>query len=151
MNGSNTTNEAGPLLQRARREGAAAARAAVSSIVATAIDGIVYEVVLAATMRPRHGPYAAAAVVGAVAGGVTNFVLNRRWVFRAESAPIVGQGARYAAGSLLTLLVLEAMLWIFVDRLGIDARVAWLPAKVLAWAAFSYPFQRIFVFAGAER
>jgi putative flippase GtrA len=139
------------LARSAKREGAAAARAAISSIVATLIDGIAYQIVLAAAVHGVKAIYPAAAVVGAVAGAVTNFLLNRHWAFRADREPLLGQGARYAAGSIVTLLVLEALLWIFVDRMGVDARVAWLPAKVLTWAAFSYPFQRIVVFSGAER
>jgi putative flippase GtrA len=137
-------------MSAAGREGAAAARAAVSSIVATLVDGMAYQIVLAAAPR-GHDFYFAAAVLGAVAGGVTNFLLNRRWAFRADGEPLLGQSAKYAAGSIMTLLVLEAMLWILVARAGVDARIAWLPAKVLTWAAFSYPFQRMVVFAGAER
>jgi len=35
---------------------------------------------------------------------------------------------------------------------GIDARAALAPAKVVAWAAFSYPFfRRIVVFAGLRK
>jgi len=138
-------------LRKTRREAASASRAAISSVLATLTDGVVYELVLLATMQANRGPYGAAAVAGAFAGGVTNFTLNRSWAFRARQEPVVPQALRYAVGSIMTLLVLEAMLWIIVGRLGFDARAAWLPAKVLTWAMFSYPFQRIVVFAGAER
>jgi len=134
-----------------QREAASAVRAAIPSVVATLTDGAFYELVLLAATRAGRGPYAAAAVVGAVAGGVTNFTLNRRWAFRATSDPLVSQSARYAVGSVMTLLVLEAVLWVIVGRLGFDARAAWLPAKLFTWVAFSYPFQRVVVFAGAER
>ena len=50
----------------------------------------------------------------------------------ARGEPLVAQSLRYAVGSLMTLLVLEAMLWVMVARLGVDARAAWLPAKLLA-------------------
>ncbi len=136
---------------RAQREAASAARAAVSSGIATLVDGLAYQAVLFAATAMHHRAYVAAAMVGAVGGGVTNFSLNRHWAFRAECAPLAGQAARYALGSLMTLLVLEGLLWILVERVGIDARTAWLPAKLLAWGAFSYPFQRIVVFAGASR
>jgi putative flippase GtrA len=138
-------------LQKTKREAASAARAAISSVLATLTDGVVYELLLFATMHESRGPYGAAAVAGAFAGGVTNFTLNRSWAFRARREPLLSQGLRYAAGSLMTLLVLEAMLWMIVGRLGFDARAAWLPAKLVTWAMFSYPFQRIVVFAGAER
>jgi len=123
----------------------------VSSGVATLVDGAAYQAVLLGATPARHGAYGAAAVAGAVAGAVTNFSLNRHWAFRARNGPLAAQAARYALGSLMTLLVLEGLLWILVDRIGIDARVAWLPAKLVAWAAFSYPFQRMVVFAGASQ
>jgi putative flippase GtrA len=137
-----------------KREVSSAARAGVSSIVATLTDGAFYELVLFATMtrgEAARGPYAAAAATGALAGAIANFTLNRFWAFRSKDKALVKQAAQYAAGSLMTLLVLEAVLWIIVERLGADARVAWLPAKLFTWAAFSYPFQRIVVFTRAPR
>jgi putative flippase GtrA len=135
----------------ARREAASVLRAAFSSFVATVTDGAFYELALFATTKAGHGSYAGAAILGAIAGGVANLTLNRRWAFRATHASLLSQSAWYAAGSMMTLLVLEAMLWILVDRLGFDARAAWLPAKIVTWAAFSYPFQRVVVYAGATR
>jgi putative flippase GtrA len=133
------------------REAGSAARAAVSSAVATLTDGVFYQIVLFVTMRAGHGLYAMAALVGAAAGGVTNFVLNRRWAFRAQREPLFSQAARYALGSIMTLLVLEATLFLLVDRVGFDARAAWPPAKLLTWVAFSYPFQRFVVFPAGAR
>jgi putative flippase GtrA len=135
----------------AKREVLSALRAAISSFVATLTDGAFYQLVVLTTMRMGPHSYAAAAVAGAVAGGVTNFTLNRRWAFRANGHPLLSQGARYAVGSFLTLVVLEATLWIIVDKLGFDARAAWFPAKFVTWVAFSYPFQRFVVFTGGAR
>lgn len=134
-------------------EAASAARAGASSIVATLTDAAFYELVLFATMArgAARGPYAAAAATGALAGAIANFTINRFWAFRSSAKALVKQAAQYAAGSLMTLLVLEAVLWIVVERLGLDARAAWLPAKLFTWAAFSYPFQRIVVFTRASR
>ncbi len=133
------------------REAGSAARAAVSSAVATLTDGVFYQIVLFVTMRTGHGLYALAALFGAAAGGLTNFTLNRRWAFRAHREPLLSQAGRYVVGSIMTLLVLEAVLFVFVDRIGFDARAAWLPAKLLTWVAFSYPFQRFVVFATSAR
>ena len=142
------TNESGAM---AKKEALSALRAAISSFVATLTDGAFYEAVLFATMTAGRPSYPSAAVLGAVAGGITNFTLNRRWAFRASGHPLWSQGLRYAAGSFMTLLVLEATLWVIVDRLGFDARAAWFPAKFFTWAAFSYPFQRLVVFTGGAR
>ncbi len=134
------------------KEGGLVARAAVSSLAATIVDGVFYQLMLAFLTRAgTASAYVTAALVGAVAGAVTNFVLNRYWAFRSKGKRIWVQGTQYAVGSLLTLLLLEAFLWFLIEKVGLDARVAWLPAKVVVWIAFSYPFQRVFVFAGAER
>lgn len=132
----------------AKEEAATATRAAISSAIATLTDGAFYQLVLfTVAMGGVRGSYALAALVGAAAGGVTNFTINRLWAFRSTDKGLLSQGAQYALGSLLTLVVLEAVLWVLVDRVGLDQRVAWLPAKIVAWGAFSYPFQRFFVFA----
>jgi putative flippase GtrA len=140
-----------PPARTAGVEARSAGRAAVSSVVATLTDGAVYQIALFATARAGQARYGVAAFMGAVAGGVTNFALNRHWAFRAQGQPLFSQATRYAIGSIMTLLVLEATLFVLVDRLGFDARAAWLPAKLLAWVAFSYPFQRMVVFAGGAR
>ncbi len=124
-------------------------RAGVSSGIATLVDGAFYQMVLAVTTEPSLGvprPYVVAAAAGAFLGAITNFSLNRGWAFRSQKTPVLLQASRYAVGSLLTLLVLQAALWLLVERAHVPASVAWLPAKLLVWLAFSYPFQRIFVF-----
>ena len=136
-----------------KREAASAAKAGVSSLVATVTDGAFYQLVLLATTasgEPR-GAYAPAAAAGALAGAIANFSLNRYWAFRSKDKRLLKQAAQYAVGSLMTLLVLEAVLWVIVGRLGFDARAAWLPAKLFVWAVFSYPYQRIVVFTRAPR
>lgn len=123
-------------------------RAGVSSGIATLVDGAFYQVVLAVTKGPGVArPYVVAAAAGAFLGAVTNFWLNRGWAFRSQKTPVLLQASRYAVGSLLTLVVLQAALWLLVERAHVPASVAWLPAKLLVWLGFSYPFQRIFVFA----
>jgi putative flippase GtrA len=86
-----------------------------------------------------------------VLGAITNFTLNRWWAFLGQRTPLPAQALRYVVGSALTLLVLQGMLWLLVERGAIAADRAWLPAKIITWAAFSYPYQRLLVFAGARR
>jgi putative flippase GtrA len=118
-------------------------RAAVSSLVATLVDGAVYQLLLFAL--PSH--YGLVALCGAVAGGVTNFTINRSWTFHASHEHGQLQAVRYAFTSLGTFLSLRAMLWLLVDLAGVSARIAWLPAKLLAFLFVSYPAQRAWVFA----
>jgi len=133
-----------------RTEGATFFRAVLSSVGASLVDGIVYMTWFAIALRMEvTSPYVISAVMGAVAGAVTNFGVNRRWVFRSKGASLWAQGANYAGVWLATLLLLRMLLWFMIDRLGFDARAAWLPAKLITWAAFSYPLQRVLVFKEA--
>lgn len=114
----------------------------MSSLAATAADAVAYQGFLFVWI----GHYGIAAALGAVAGAVTNFVINRQWTFSAtEQNPLV-QAFRYAIVSLLTFLCLRSLLWLLIEVLGMGMRIAWLPAKLLAFVMISYPLQRSWVF-----
>ena len=94
-------------------------------------------------------PILLAAGFGAVAGAVANFGTNRRWVFQSKSKSLFTQAASYAVVWLVTLLLLRATLSLMAEHLGLDPRVASIPAKLITWAAISYPLQRALVFTEA--
>jgi len=82
----------------------------VASAVATLLDGVI-----ARSLTLLHVPGTASTLIGAVAGGVMNWLLNRHWAFRSRGA--VGREAfRYA------LVSADAAL---LNTLG----VAWLEAQ----------------------
>ncbi len=118
-------------------------RATISSTVATIVDGVIYQLVLTVA----SGRFALAAAAAAVLGALTNFTLNRMWAFPPGSRTLTAQLALYVLGSVMTYGMLQLSLWILIERLAVNARIAWIPAKVVAWSLVSYPFQRIIVFA----
>jgi putative flippase GtrA len=135
------------LSQRAHEPAAAqelsvVVKAALSSGAATAADGIAYQLFLFAL--PLH--YGFVAALGAVAGAVVNFLINRHFTFARGAERAWPQLLRYAPVSLLTFLVLRVLLAASVEGLGWSARVAWIPAKILAFFLVSYPAQRLWVF-----
>jgi putative flippase GtrA len=119
------------------------AKAVLSSGAATLADGLVYQVVLFAL--PQHYGFVAAA--GAVAGAIVNFLINRYYTFSLATERAWPQAVRYAVVSLATFLALRLFLAGTVEGLGISPRVAWLPAKLLAFLLVSYPAQRLWVFS----
>jgi putative flippase GtrA len=131
-----------PGLEVATSNFASIVRASISSLAATAVDAAAYQACLFIWM----GRYGVAAAVAAVGGAITNFVINRQWAFNAKDQNPLVQALRYAIVSLLTFLCLRGLLWLFIEMLGMGMRIAWLPAKILAFVMISYPLQRCWVF-----
>jgi putative flippase GtrA len=126
------------------------ARATATGAIATVVDLAVYETIL--WLGNNAGRlYVAAAILGAVTGAATNFLLSRTWAFRRTERPIHTQAALYALGSFLTYLGLQASLAVLVELLHVDARLAVFPAKVVAYLGVSYPMSRFVVFGGDRR
>jgi len=125
-------------------------RAGVSSFAATLVDALAYQLVLLAVGGiGLTGPKGCtlAALAGAILGAITNFTLNRRWAFPPSGRTLRSQVVLYALASLLTYLGLQGTLMLLVEVLGMNPHLAWVPAKVLAWAGISYPLFRFVVFA----
>jgi len=118
-------------------------KATLSSSAATIADGVVYQLLLFA-LSAHYGFVAAA---GAVAGAVVNFLINRHYTFAQSAERALPQAIRYAVVSLATFFALRLLLAGTVEGLGWSPRVAWLPAKLLAFALVSYPAQRLWVFS----
>jgi putative flippase GtrA len=122
------------------------AKAAISSGAATVADGLVYQLLL--FVVPQHYGFVAAA--GAVAGAIVNFLINRHYTFARAGERAWPQALRYAVVSLATFFALRLFLAGSVEGLGFSPRVAWLPAKLLAFLVVSYPAQKLWVFNGAK-
>ena len=118
------------------------ARAMASSLLATAVDALAYQLILYVLI----GRYGVAAAVAAVAGAVTNFLVNRHWTFVATQQKMAGQALRYAIVSLLTFACLRSLLWLLIEYGSVGMRIAWLPAKIVAFVMVSFPMQKIWVF-----
>ena len=123
------------------------AKAALSSGAATLADGVVYQLFL--FVLPQH--YGVVAAAGAIAGAIVNFLINRHYTFTSTAERAWPQALRYAVVSLATFFVLRLFLAGTVEGLGWSARIAWLPAKLAAFALVSYPAQRLWVFSGKAR
>jgi putative flippase GtrA len=130
-------------LEMVAGEAKMAFRALVASGVATLVDGLIYNAVLVALA----GNYTVAAILGAVIGAITNFLISRYWVYPPTGKRIDYQALQYVAGSVLTYLALQASLMLQIEVMHIDEHLAWFPAKAVAWGLVSYPFSRFVAFA----
>ena len=118
------------------------ARATASSLLATLVDAVFYQLGLFVLV----GRYGICAALAAVAGAVTNFVVNRHWTFAATGQGMLLQACRYAVVSLATFGCLRFLLWLLIEHGSVGMRIAWLPAKILAFILVSFPLQHVWVF-----
>lgn len=130
-----------------QRETLTLGKAAVSSLIATGVDGLVYQAAL--LLAPGH--CFAAAFAAALAGAATNFSLNRCWAFPPAGRSLKSQVLFYALASAATYVGMVAALKLSIDVLMLTERVAWLPAKLLSWVLISYPLHRTVVFSRLRR
>ena len=114
-------------------------RSAVASVAATMLDGVIAWSLTLVLLVPG----AASTLIGAVVGGVTNWLLNRHWAFGSRAA--LGREAfRYvlvsAGAALLNTLGVE---WL-EPPLGF--RGAWVVTRVAVFCGFTFVLFRAFVF-----
>jgi len=125
-------------------------RSSLASALGTGAEAAVYYLVL---VLGSHAPglYRPASALGAVCGGVTNFLVNRYWAFRRTEKPITRQALLYALASLLTYLATLGSLALLVEIAHLSQALAYPPSKLIAWLAVSYPMARFVVFGVASR
>ena len=95
-------------------------------------------------------PAPAGTAVGAACGGVTNFLLGRRFIFRASDGRAGAQALRYAITSGTSLGLNALGEYAVHDALGVQYVAARALVAVLVSLAWNFPMQRWFVFGWPE-
>ena len=119
----------------------------LGAVAATAVD---YTVMIA-LVSGLGAAEALDTAIGAASGGVVNFTLGRRWIFRRSEASAAPQARRYAMVSLGSLLLNTCGAHVLSGVLHypyVAARLAVSFAVSLLW---NFPMQRSFVFGGTSR
>ena len=114
----------------------------VGSLAATAVD---FLVMIACVSAFGLAPGAGTAV-GAASGGVTNFILGRRWIFRALEGRASSQALRYALVSAASLLLNAVGEHVLVTTTHLQFVVARVIVSLLVSVLWNFPMQRSFVF-----
>jgi putative flippase GtrA len=87
-----------------------------------------------------------AAAAGATLGGMTNFALGRRWVFRRASGDAAGQAARYALVSAASAGLNAAGEHLLHGVAGMEYVLARVLGSIAVSLLWNFPMQRRFVF-----
>ena len=90
--------------------------------------------------------YGWAILAGHLAGGLSDFLAKRHFVFRTASRPALRQGLRYLAAWAASLLFNLGLAHVLVSDLGLGAAAGTLAAAVAVGVAWNYPVHRLFVF-----
>lgn len=113
----------------------------VAATLATVFDyGIVLELVTKIGMKP-----ALATAIGAAAGGLLNFHLNRVITYRAAGAQLP-QAARYTVVSAMSALLNSGGVAVLTMNPQLDFRAAWWIVRGAVFLLWNLPLQRIYVF-----
>ncbi len=117
-------------------------RSQVSGAVATAVDyGLLF-----GTVEFFHLWYVTATALGAAAGAITNFLINRYWSFEASHAPWHGQALRYTLVSAGSLLLNTGGVWLVTEKLHLHYAISVGVVSFIVALAFNYPLHRHYVF-----
>ena len=108
-----------------------------SGAFATGVD------VAALVLLVKHGTAVpAAAFVGACAGAVTNFVLNKYVAFRDRSRITGHQLARFGVVAVVAALLLAGLMEILAVKLHVPFLLAKLVCAIVVFAGWTFPAQR---------
>lgn len=122
-------------------------RSQVSAGIATAVD----YALLFSLVEISHVWYVIAVALGALAGAVTNFVLNRYWSFDASEGRWSRQAWRYVLVSGTSLLLNTGGVWLLTDRLRLHYYYSVFIVSTSVGFFFNYPLHRFFVFREREQ
>ena len=119
----------------------------MGAVAATVVD---YSVMIVLVSGFGAAP-AVGTAVGAASGGVLNFVLGRRWIFRSTAAAAGGQAGRYAMVSLGSLILNTCGVQALAGILQYPYVAARLAVSFCVSVLWNFPMQRKFVFGGAVK
>lgn len=121
-------------------------KAQLASIAATCVDfGLLLVLVECGKLW-----YVPATALGALAGAVTNFSINRYWSFEAAASRWEGQALRYALVSGGSLLLNTAGVFAMTEGLGAPYLASKVVSALLIGWLFNYPLHRGFVFSSTS-
>ena len=90
--------------------------------------------------------YVASTAIGAFAGAVVNFLLNRHWTFQTQSERLQGQAIRYTLVSAGSLALNAGGVYCLTEFFHIHYGIPVVLVSVLVGFFFNYPLHRNYVY-----
>jgi putative flippase GtrA len=117
-------------------------KAQASALVATAVQFLVSFLLL----HVWNGAGVAANLTGVVCGGITNFIINRKWVYQKGNDTWNWQALKYMLVWFGNLIVNTSCFWVLTHYTALDQRVAMVMASAITAVGYNYGMQKRFVF-----
>ena len=117
-------------------------KAQAASLAATIVDFAVTIILV----EVFHGRYLAAKVIGTISGGVANFVLGRRWVFKATEKGIPIQAIKYLLVWMGNLVLVSGGVYVVTNYGRINYVLSKMLVSVVIGSTYNYLMQKRFVF-----
>jgi putative flippase GtrA len=115
------------------------------------IVGTVFDVAVLVALVESGAPVALAAFLGAAAGAVVCFTVNKRWAFRDPSPLALRQVAAFTAVAAVTATLMAIAMHVATHELHLPYLVSKAMCAAVVFATWSYPAQRRLVFRGIAR
>ena len=117
-------------------------RSTLTSLATTSLDFVV----LAALVELAGVGHVLATFVGSVVGATSNFLINRRWTFRASAGHAGHQAARYLVAQAGSAALHTSGVWLLTRAGAVPYLVAKVVVATLAYLGWNYPVNRYWVF-----
>jgi putative flippase GtrA len=117
-------------------------KAQAASLVATMVDFSI-TIILVELFRCW---YLAASVTGTICGGIANFMLGRRWVFRATEKGIPLQAIKYLLVWAGNLVLVSGGVYIATSYGGLNYVLSKILVSIVVGSTYNYLMQKRFVF-----
>ena len=118
-------------------------KAQASSLIATMVD--FFTTIVLVEVFKQH--YLVGGVTGAIAGAITNFMINRQWAFNAKEESAQKQSLRYALVWLGSLLLNTSGLYLLTHFLTIKYIISKIIISLIVGIGFNYVLQKKYVFS----
>jgi putative flippase GtrA len=117
-------------------------RAQLSSLIATTLDyGVLF---LCAEVF--HCWYVIATALGALAGAIANFLINRHWSFQASHGHFTSQARRYLIVSGSSLILNTGGVFLVTELFQVHYALSVAIVSILVGILFNYPLHRHYVY-----
>ncbi|HZE82731.1 MAG TPA: GtrA family protein [Puia sp.] len=125
-------------------------KAQIASILATGIDFLVTLLLVKSLdnlfAMPKSDTWYLSSALGNISGGISNFLINRFWVFQAREAKWHHQAGRYILVWVGNLVLNVSVLFVLTHYTGMNYLLAKIVVSVGIAIFYNYVLQKRFVF-----